>query len=126
MIVYKVLDTHGGRLTSVGTIYPHELVYHPGELLRHPNIFVFESEEAARKWVTTPEKSALWECETSSTRPAPMLILKAHYVNQEFEGYWEAVSEGAFPGWMAISMLKETPEGTVLVDDLKLIREIKL
>lgn len=124
--VWKVFDKYAGKLTSIGTIYPHELIYDPEHPTRHPNIFVFESEEAARAWITSPRKASLWECETTQTKTAPRLILKAHHVNQYFEEYWEAVQQGdPFPAWMA-AVLKEPPQGTLLVDDLKLIQPLAL
>jgi hypothetical protein len=125
--VYKVLDTTYGGLRSLGTVPPHELIYEPGVVKQYPNMFVYESEEAARAGGVGWRHIVLWECETTQTRPAPELIVKAHYLNQCFNAYWEAGGDHkgleGWPGWLN-HMLKTPPDGTVLVDDLKLIRPL--
>lgn len=120
--VYKLLRLYpDGRLYSWVARGVHRLEYKTDELILHPNMFVFQQREVAKDW--RAEEIVVWECETSQVKPVPEFVLHNDLLNQFFDDYWEGVSRGVH---LYIHRVVSTPPaGTVLVDDLRLIKEVR-
>lgn len=122
MIVYKLLSKSPWGLRSFIVSGEHGLSYPIGERIEHPNMFVYVSEAAARAdgYGLNP-RLTLWECETTSARPVPSLILRSHMVNEHFDAYWNNLEN--WPQGLG-DFLRRPVTVALLVDDLKLVREV--
>lgn len=128
MTVYKLLSiiNSAGDLASFIAIGEHQIQYPKDRAILYPNMFVYESEAKARADIgfANNPRLALWECETENEpRPAPSFILRSRYINQHFNAYWEGERKGLWADWFS-SILRRPAPGTLLVDDLKLIRPV--
>lgn len=121
--VYKLLDaaSEPGKLLSFGTAGVHEVEYKPGETVYHYNMFAFDTLEHARLYANY-DAAPIWECQTSTTRPAPVMLHVA-LVDEWCAEFWEAWGRGNL-GEEWYNRVVYSPLGTLVCDDLKLIREV--
>jgi hypothetical protein len=130
--VYKVVELENEKLYSVYALDRYRTEYIPGELVERPNIFVFMSQEDSESVQSRYDQ--IWECETQSDpRPAPVYIPDYDYTRDAgYRGvspdeadklistFWsKPYNEDEGP----LSLIG-APEGSYLVDDVKLIRRV--
>lgn len=81
----------------------------------HPNMFVFETLQQAREyghfWYP------VWECETTEARKPPKEILVWTRLNYWHDEFWAGTFKDE-------TFLDPPPEGTLLCNDLRVIRRV--
>ena len=117
--VYKVVATDelSGELVSCIVDGKHRQTYYTDRPTICPNMFVFASIKQAQAFRFEPQE--IWEAETPETRTPPALIVDFLYLN--YHNYYERFWSGER---LNRAVLDHTPRGTLLCDELTLLREV--
>ena len=124
---YKVVRKYNdGRLVSATAEEPASITYIPNQWIQ-PNeglggIFVFDCLKKAKSFCGFyAPRHKIWECEV--TNPQPIFLICTWYRTGYFKYFWKFYKSNSL--YLFNESMIDAPNGSFIVDEIKLIKEVE-